>query len=95
MRHYVVCNPRLIHGRQPGTSPDVSDCLITFDYDIEMVRYIARVGDDRWVDEGHTLHITLEEALQDLCNRCVSFALQIAGLREKVVAQIKRVESED
>ena len=90
MRRYVVRDPQT---RSTHHNTDMSDYLFSFDYDIELVNYITGCGNERWVMENHTIHNHKEEALQDLCNRCVKMEILIEDLREKVIAEIKEMEA--
>lgn len=92
MRLFIVRNPRLVLGRRPGDSPDISDSLFSFGSDIELASYITGIGNDRWANENHRIHINLEDSFKDLYDRCIAMERHMAGLRDKVLTEIKEMK---
>jgi hypothetical protein len=85
MRLFVVHDPR-------ATSTDVSDALFSFDNDSDtLANYIAGCANGQWKDENHVIHVTLEDALKDLCNRAVAAEKRMAQLRAKTLEAIQGV----
>lgn len=86
---------RLFVVRDPRHNSLISDCLFSYDSDsMGLPNYIAGCGRDVWENENHRIHTTLEDALKDLCNRCVAFEKSLSALRIEIVEQIRQIENE-